>query len=342
MQYSQHTQEEIDFVIIWVDSGDPEWQKCKRRYLHQEDSGQIDVSEIRYRDWDNLRYWFRAVETYAPWVRRVHFVTCGHVPEWLDLNVEKLHFVRHDEYIPPEFLPTFSSHPIELNLHRIEGLSERFVYFCDDFFLGAPVTPSDFFAHGLPRDYVEEHPFDFSEAELYNSIRVNDVLFASRHFDRRECRKRDWRKWYSLCDPAGAVNNMITGLLRNRNFFGLQIHHLPQAYLKQALKEVWDLEPELLRQTCLHRFRNAEDVSQCVFKFWQLLSGRFVPYNKRKNGRVFRTTEAEVDAIRAAILNESYKLICLNDAERVDLDAVKSAINAAFEQKFPHKSSFEK
>ena len=113
---------------------------------------------VRYREWDTLRYWFRAVEKYAPWVNQVYFVTCGHVPKWLNMDAPKLHFVRHQDYIPEQYLPTFSSHPIELNLHRIEGLSEHFVYFNDDFYLTAPVQETDFFVNGLPCDSLEETP----------------------------------------------------------------------------------------------------------------------------------------------------------------------------------------
>ena len=36
-----------------------------------------DDRKERYRDWDLLRYWFRGVERFAPWVRRIHFVTWG-------------------------------------------------------------------------------------------------------------------------------------------------------------------------------------------------------------------------------------------------------------------------
>ena len=78
-------QNEIDFVITWVDGSDPAWQRERARCLHPEEAdGQIDFRDTRYRDWGNLRYWFRAVEAYAPWVRKVHFVTWGHVPQWLN------------------------------------------------------------------------------------------------------------------------------------------------------------------------------------------------------------------------------------------------------------------
>jgi len=55
---------QIDFVIPWVDGSDPEWQK--ERNLHCNHPQHTE--ESRFRDWETLRYWFRAVETYAPWV----------------------------------------------------------------------------------------------------------------------------------------------------------------------------------------------------------------------------------------------------------------------------------
>ena len=98
----------IDFVIPWVDGSDPAWIKEKQLYsnnIQKEDDGR----EIRFRDWGTLKYWFRGVERYAPWVRKIHFVTWGHLPEWLNTNTPKLHIVNHRDYIPAEYLPTFNS-----------------------------------------------------------------------------------------------------------------------------------------------------------------------------------------------------------------------------------------
>ena len=55
--------EKIDFVIIWVDGNDPEWQKEKRMYDKSNDKG--DNTDVRFRSWDNLQYWFRGVEKFA-------------------------------------------------------------------------------------------------------------------------------------------------------------------------------------------------------------------------------------------------------------------------------------
>ena len=63
----------IDFVITWVDGSSLEWQKEKAKY----DKNPLTLanSSLRYRDWDQLKYWFRGVEKYAPWVNKIYFVT---------------------------------------------------------------------------------------------------------------------------------------------------------------------------------------------------------------------------------------------------------------------------
>src|SRR5699024_8623571 len=147
--------EAIDFVIIWVDGNDPEWQEDKFKYSEDTDG---DKRNIRFRDWDNLQYWFRAVENYAPWVNKVHFVTWGHLPEWLNIEHPKLNIVNHKDFLNKDNLPVFNSCAIEINIHRIPGLAEKFVYFNDDTFLTHPVKPTDFFKNGLPRDEAIPHP----------------------------------------------------------------------------------------------------------------------------------------------------------------------------------------
>ena len=89
---------DIDFVIPWVDGSDPEWRKSKNKYSGKIDEP-VDRTDARYRDWDILKYWFRGVEKYAPWVHKIYFVTCGQKPDWLNENHEKLILVNHEDYI---------------------------------------------------------------------------------------------------------------------------------------------------------------------------------------------------------------------------------------------------
>ena len=99
----------IDFVLAWVDGADKEWLAERRKYNPAKGA---DNSAARYRDWENLQYWFRGVEKFAPWVNRIYFVTCGHIPPWLNTSHPKLKLIRHSDYMKPEYLPTFNINSI--------------------------------------------------------------------------------------------------------------------------------------------------------------------------------------------------------------------------------------
>jgi hypothetical protein len=138
----------MDFIIPWVDSNDPKWRKELEK--HRKESG--SAHEARFRDWENLKYWFRGVEKFAPWVDKIHFVTWGHLPEWLNTGHPKLNIVKHEDYIPQKYLPTFNSRTIDLNFHRIKDLNEEYVYFNDDMCLINRIEKECFFKNGKPCD----------------------------------------------------------------------------------------------------------------------------------------------------------------------------------------------
>ena len=73
--------DKIDFVLPWVDGSDKEWIAQKNQYMATRTnilSGDPEANAgNRYRDYGLLKYWFRSVERFAPWVNRVFFVTCG-------------------------------------------------------------------------------------------------------------------------------------------------------------------------------------------------------------------------------------------------------------------------
>ena len=116
----------------------------------------------------------------------IHFVTCGHVPAFLNLAHPKLHHVKHEGFLPPEVLPTFSSHAIEMNLHRIPGLAEHFVYFNDDMFLIRSVPETAFFRDGLPCTYGGEYPIELvGEIGIWQHAAVNDLGVINAHFNKR-------------------------------------------------------------------------------------------------------------------------------------------------------------
>lgn len=326
----------IDFVIAWVDGNDPAWRAEKARCSRNKDDG--DQREVRYRDWDTLRYWFRGVEEFAPWVSQIHFITWGHLPEWLDISHPKLHIVRHTDYIPEKYLPTFNSHTIELNMHRIPGLAEHFVYFNDDMFVTAPVKPQDFFRKGLPCDTFALNAIYF-EKDSVGSINGNNMGIINDHFPKTEALRKNWRKWFS---PANGLKKQIrTALLLSWSWFpGFLYSHTSTNFLKSTLEAVWEKEEAVLDRTCSDPFRQPTNVNQWIFKYWQLAEGRFVPVSSRDKHCYHIKTSME-EACRS-VEQGRFKILCINDTGKTtDFEEKARELRDSFEKLLPKKSKFE-
>ncbi|XP_033989187.1 N-acetylglucosamine-1-phosphotransferase subunits alpha/beta isoform X2 [Trematomus bernacchii] len=107
-----------------------------------------DVSASRFEDNEELRYSLRSVEKHAPWVRHIFIITNGQIPSWLNLDNPRVTVVTHqDIFQNHSHLPTFSSPAIETHIHRISGLSQKFIYLNDDVMFGKDVWPDDFYSH---------------------------------------------------------------------------------------------------------------------------------------------------------------------------------------------------
>ena len=269
--------EKIDFVLTWVDGSDPDWLAQRREY--QPGRG-TDAGESRYRDWDNLQYWFRGVEKFAPWVNKIYFVTWGHVPKWLNTAHEKIQIVKHEDFMAPAYLPTFNINSIELNLHRIKGLSEHFVFFNDDMFLIDSVRPEDFFKNGFPCDCcIETALVQDNIRNPFANILMNDAALVNMHYNKKEVIKKQANKWFSPAYGAMLFRNVL--MLPYREFSSFKYSHLPSPFLKATYWKVWDEEGAVLDEVCKNRFRTVFDVNQYVMKYWQYMEGKFTPQSPK-------------------------------------------------------------
>lgn len=143
----------VDFVFTYVDQSDPAFAKEVSAHLESAVGRREVTDAARFCSHEELKYALRSVEKFSPWVRKVHVVTNGQVPSWLNTSCEKLNLVFHDQIIDKKYLPTFNSHVIESCLHRIDGLAEHYVYFNDDMMLSRNVRPEYFFRRRAWRSY---------------------------------------------------------------------------------------------------------------------------------------------------------------------------------------------
>ena len=323
--------QKIDFVITWVDGSDVEWQKDKAKYS----AAGADVRNARYRDWDQLKYWFRAVEKFAPWVNKIHFVTYGHLPKWLNTNNPKLHVVNHEDFIPEKYLPVFNSTAIEVHLHRIPNLSDKFVYFCDDYYLMRPCKSIDFFKKNKPVDMPRLAPVLPANHEMYFYHLYNDYSVYRQFFNKKRMLSL-FGKYVNLKYGKIAFSNLSNLISKNLYVFPL---HLPQPILKETMAELWERYPREFEETASSRFRQITNNSLEMVRGYYLMTGEFYP--KRRKGIVLSSNNPM--KANSTIKDCPYKLMCLSDVSSDnDFESDKELINSAFDTVFPEKCSFEK
>ena len=335
----------IDFVQTWVDGTDPQWLKLRRKYEAREPGISLGDAngDCRYKDNGLLKYFFRAVEKFAPWVNKVFFVTCGQKPPWLNVNCPRLRFVNHADYMPADWLPTFHSNAIELNLHRIKDLSEHFVLFNDDLFLLRAVKPEDFFRSGLPVIPCDLALPPWIGGSNIGHIMLNNSGLVKNALDVQREIWRSWRKNFSVGSLGfvRAAKNLASIAVNRTVIYGC-FGHLAHAHLKSTLEELWERFPAVLERTSRHKFRADDSVNQWLASAWDLTRGRFFPANEKRIGRHMTINPGSVGDICAFISRARCSQLCLDEKGGTqDLERCFAEVGKALETLLPEKSSFE-
>lgn len=332
-------EQHIDIVILWVDGEDPSW--IDKKTFWQKKYGILDESPERYRNWENLQYLFRGIEKFAPWVNHVFLVTDNQKPEWLDENYDKVTIINHTEIIDEKYLPTYNSNAIELNLHKIDKLSEEFIYFNDDFFLIDKTEAEDFFVNGIPKDTAASSLLvPRKNQQIYNYI-FNNLSIINDRFSKYDTIKASPSKWINFKYGLEIFKTIL--LLPWPGFSGFYDPHICASYNKKTFKEVWSKYEVELLETTKSKFRQANNYSPALMKYWQLASNRFIPRVKGF-GKLFNLTDMNsTKTCVKHIVKQKSQVVCINDNESLeDFLYSKVEVNKAFDILLPEKSKFEK
>ena len=300
----------IDAVYTWVSAADPGWRRLAADHL---DLDAIDGD--RYAETDELRYSLRSLETFAPWIERIHILSNCAPPAWLQLS-DRIRWVDHAAVMDEDQRPQFNSCAIDTYLHRIPDLSEHFLYLNDDFLLWDSVTPADFFtwdgrtrAHLSPNSSVAyfEQVVERGDAKPSQHSRVNAARL--------------------LEDRVGAYPSRLHA-------------HVPYA-LKRSTMAAMEAEfPEEMASTRAARVRSANDVSFTAFLYhhWaasrgdailQPLDAAFVTFRNHRRSRVR-------SSLRTA------RFACFQDSHGAAADAAYQAFKrTTLETAFPLASAAE-
>ena len=291
----------MDIVITYVNGNDPVWKMDYEKYTN------VKIMEKRFRDWGTLKYLLRGIEVNMPFIRNVYLVVShpSQVPEWVDK--ENLKIVLHKDIIPDEYLPTFNCNPIEMHLHRIEGLDEEYLYFNDDLFALLPCKPEEFFKDG------------------------KGMLGFSSHFIASGMYKR-------ICKNSDSHARKALGMSSSLRFIRPQ--HTCTSMFRSECEELYEiLKDDILKS--LTRTRTDANLNQYLFLDYQYYKGRMT--GEKISNKHFSVALTSPEKLKNYILDPSKKLLCVNDVHLSEkrYELLREAMISAFEIRFPNKSRFE-
>jgi hypothetical protein len=285
--------------------------------------------EGRFRDNHELRYSLRALEKFFPGHGHVYIVTDAQAPDWLRPS-DRLTLVDHRDLMPEASLPTFDSGHIESWIHHIPGLSERYFYFNDDVFFGAPVQVSDWFSDvGFHVTWSDE-PWVTDEAMRVDATSLENACRLS-------------IQWLAEKARSGVPALREQDPLYQSTF--RTFAHSPRPMLKSILLELEDTAPELfaaVRSTVFRSWDKPTIVSDFVLR-WALAHGlasvrsyrhRYVSTGEADQKTQLHSLQAEFGALEFFCINDT-----TDDAQTQDprLQNVLSVLQSIL----PNPSAFE-
>lgn len=312
------TAPEIDLVVAWVDGKDPAHRALRDSYaLSERGYCQDAATPCRMRDNQELKFLLRSVFEYAPWVRRIHIVVSDHQrPDWL-ADHPKIQLVNDTEIFEnPDHLPTFNSHALECNIHRIPGLAEHYLYLCDDMMFGAPVSTEDFWdrENGILKLYLQNSVSAVLPVDLEASAYANA-----------------WRNNNKLLDSAFRAERRPTPA------------HLPTILSRSLASQTEGQFPEQFQQTMSQRFRSLTDIHPVGLQQYVALytgQAKALPVSHH-----FIKLDESRPVLRCALrgaLKERPKMLCLNDGDLPPDSENYRDLAAFFQAYYPHESEFER
>lgn len=323
----------IDLVYLWCDGNDPKFIKQKKERMNEVGlcADIQNTGDVRYIQFDELKYSLRSVLKNIPWIRHIFIVTNNQRPSWLK-NHSKITIIDHTEIIPSKFLPTFSSCCIELFITQIPGLSEKFLYANDDMFFYRTLKPSDFFDDdGKPLVWLSK------DEQGLTILEATEILEDA---DRKDWMKTVVRAWVKFQHARQKQIPFYTPA------------HSVDAYTRTYFTKIIETYPELLHLNT-HPFRTGNELSRVIFSyelinsfgckyisrrkpnFWTLLHNRFF------DDEMVAVIRPNLKKTRKSLVLFNPKTFCLNDLSHELSEDIDIFFNELFPEAAPWEDDFK-
>jgi hypothetical protein len=306
----------IDIVITFVDSTNLEWQKLFELHNNKKMNCKMANTINRFRNNDELKYCLRSIDKYIDFYNNIYIVMNHSPPIWLNINNPKLKIIDHKD-IPGlnENLPTFSSMAIECNLHKINGLTDEFIYFNDDVFINKKIDKTLF------------------KKEKINIYTTDKLTKKGKNNSKYSGHTNSWINANNLLDNNYKIDDRYS------------IKHIPHFINK---KEMFYLEKKFNNKfliTTKNKFRNINNISPLcsILQYHYLYNGI---------GKIVKTSNLnKLISINDDYSNNLKKLkeldrlnpkiFCIEDDIYRNNQKNINLIKEYLEKKYPEKSQFE-
>jgi hypothetical protein len=267
---------------------------------------------------NELKYSLRSVELNAQWVNKIYILmNKNKMPSWIK-PTDKIIILEHTDTFPSKkYLPNINSNAIESTIVNIPGLSEHYIYFNDDVFLGKKTKYTDFFtpdgkaiidkiAKNRTKKYIENN---FKKMDNHFKLNLNTKLPSN-------CNT------ISKHIPFPQIKSVV---LKFNKEYANYIHQLRSTKRRR---------PGNLLYQQIH----------CPISKYMLLKNKAVIHNFSNKHVDVRSSDKILSTNLKKILRDKPQFFCIKDDEDDHLKRhiIREKLTNFFENYYPEKASFEK
>lgn len=312
----------VDAVITWVDGADPKHaQKLDDCLRKQGIKRPATVSSSRLNDSGELTWCVTSIFRFAPWIRTIFIVSDEQSPSLIQTLSDtpyqgRVKVVDHTEIFRGHLsiLPIFNIRSLATALWRIEGISDRFIFFNDDFFLLRPVRECDFFRDG--KMVVRGRNTQFRHlspwGQLLSKLRA------------KVTKRKSGRASHLLGQEMAAK---LAGM--NKRY--LRLDHNPHPYLKQLVADFYAAHPSLFEENIRYRFRSEKQfVGEALATYVAMVSGQAIVDNTLKTVQIKPADQSLLrikQQIQVADESEQYAFACVQGLD-MGAEEIQTVIKA--------------
>lgn len=296
--------EHIDAVITWVDGHQQAMKSQIHAYIQKEGlANSPNVIASRFEPSGEIEFCLASIFRNMPFVRNIYLVTSGtkpalseHLKTQFPERLKNIRFIDHATIFKgfEKYLPVFNSRAIETMLWRIPGITEKFIYLNDDFFVLRQNSFSHWYRNG------------------------KFVLRGRWHF-------YPWYRilWHHVLTPAHKRRaSFHLGMWNAAKIAGFAwryfvFDHIPYLFSREVLETFYQQNPQVLLKNISYKFRHPEQYNPAALNFHLLLKQNMALISTKEELVYLQPSGRKKNYVQKkfqkAKKNEKWKFMCVQD-----------------------------